>query len=130
MKRSIIACALAAALNEAAYAQEAPNLPNGTVINGHLVAGLGTGAIPTVGGASCGTPVLTAGSTDFAGQFQAKGTSTCAVTFGKAFAFQPFCVVVDETTASTYTYSKTGITMGTTVSNDLINWICVGQQGN
>jgi hypothetical protein len=105
-------------------------LQDGTLVFGHLaVSGQPP---PTVGGASCGTPVLTAGSSDMAGQFQAKGTSTCAVTFGKAFATGtvPFCVVVDETTASTYTVTRTGFTMGTTVSNDYINWTCWGTAAN
>lgn len=113
-----------------ACAQTPPILPNGTVVGGHLVGSLGTTSVPVLSGASCGTPVLTPGSTDFAGQFQAKGTTTCVVTFGTAFASQPFCVVSDETTAATYTYTKTAISMGTTVINDLINWICIGQIGN
>ena len=103
-------------------------LQNNTLVFGHLAAG--ASLPPTVAGASCGTPVLTAGSTDFVGQFQAKGTSTCALTFGTAYTAAPFCVVVDETTASTYTYTRTAITMGTTVSNDFVNYICVATTGN
>lgn len=124
----LILALVLSALASVAWAQTPPALPNGTVFNGHAVSA--GSAPPTVGGASCGTPVLTPNSTDLAGQFQAKGTTTCAVTFGTAFASQPFCVVSDETTAATYTYTKTAITMGTTVSNDLINWICIGQLGN
>jgi hypothetical protein len=112
-----------------------PSLPSGTSVNGHLV-GAGASA-PTVAGASCGTPILTLGSSDLAGQFQAKGASTCAVTFGNAFASQPFCIVQDGTTIAdsgfTFTTSgtkTTGFTMGTTVLNDFITWICIGQLGN
>lgn len=120
-----------------AKAQQPPSLPDGTVITGHIVATPGNAGAPTVAGASCGSPVLTAGSTDLAGEFQAKGTTTCAVTFGKAFASTPFCEVHNRTTPgdAAYTYATsgtttTGFTMGTTASNDFIVWHCFGQQGN
>jgi hypothetical protein len=75
-----------------------------------------------------------AGSTDFVGQFQAKGTTACTVTFGTA---KPFCLIQDQTTISDspYTFATsgtktTGFTMTATVSNDFITWICIGQAGN
>jgi hypothetical protein len=111
-------------------------IQNGTPVNGHLTASPYI-ASPTVAGASCGTPVLTPGAADFAGEFQAKGTTTCAVTFGAYFTSKPFCVVQDETTPadSGFTFvtsgSKyTGFLMGTTASNDFVSWHCIGQVGN
>jgi hypothetical protein len=81
--------------------------------------------------------VLTAGDTDFVGQFQAEGTTTRTVTFGTAFASKPFCLIQDQTTISDspYTFTTsgtktTGFTMTATVSNDFITWICIGQAGN
>ena len=137
MIRVVILIGALAGFPFTAFCQETLNIPGGSIVNGHLTAGLGTQAIPTVAGASCGTPVLTAGSTDFAGQFQAKGTSTCALTFGKSFTAQPFCIVQDGTTIadSGFTFNASGgktigFTMGTTVSNDFITWICIGQQNN
>lgn len=141
MKKIILAMLASLSLATTAFAQGAmptpPTLPDGTAVAGHLTASLGSGAVPVLSGASCGTPVLTAGSTDFAGTFQSKGIATCKVTFGKAFANTPFCVVQNATTPAdaVFTFSTsgtttTGFTMGTTVINDLVTWHCVGQQGN
>lgn len=108
-------------------------LQPGSVVQGYLTtqpSGNAGAPAPTVAGASCGVPVLTQGSTDFAGSFQAKGTSTCKLTFGTVKVTAPACTVVDATTASTYTVSTTGITMGTTVSNDFIYYTCVNYAGN
>lgn len=121
-----ISAAMAIGFAGFAYAQSPGfTLPNKSVVVGRL--GVNTNIDsppPTVAGASCGVPVLTPGSTDTAGEFQAKGTTTCKLTFGTAKTKKPFCVAVDATTASTYTYDNTGITMGTTVSNDLISYHC------
>lgn len=131
-KSALVFALISATALTAVVAQSAANnLQPGTMVIGWLSTSNGIGAnAPTVAGASCGTPVLTPGSTDFAGEFQAKGTSTCKLTFGKAKTVKPFCLVVDNTTASTYTYDTTGITMGTTVSNDLISYNCVNTSNN
>lgn len=123
--------ALGAVLISGLVAWAAFDLPSNSGIIGHLRAINDTGKIPTVGGGSCGSPVLTAGSTDFAGEFQAKGTSTCVLTFGTAYASKPFCNVNNSTTPAdnVYTYTAAAITMGTTVSNDLITYQCVGKSG-
>lgn len=133
--RIIAALLLSTSLAFAQSTSTPPSFPNGSVFNGHIVSA--GSAPPTVGGASCGAPVLSANATDLAGQFQAKGTSTCAVTFGTPFAAQPSCVVQDATTPadSGYTFTTsgtkiTGILMGPTATNDLISWICVGLFGN
>lgn len=136
MKRAISA-ALLCCVAQIALAQTPPTLPDGTTLGGHITAAPGQTGVPTVAGASCGTPVLTAGSSDTAGQFQAKGIATCALTFGKAFASQPFCIVQDQTTPadSIFSYSTsgtktTGFVVTATVLNDFVNWLCIGQQGN
>lgn len=119
-----------------AVAQSPPSLPDGTTFSGHAVAGGGQIPPPTLGGGACGSPVLTPGSTDMAGQFQAKGIA-CAIVFGKPFASQPFCIVQDITTPadSIYTFGTSGtqtigIVITTTVINDFVSWICFGRQGN
>lgn len=126
-KAAIAAAMLAVSFGSIAVLAQSPGftLPSGSIIAGRIgVSNSIAAPAPTVAGASCGTPVLTAGSTDTAGEFQAKGTSTCKLTFGTAKIKKPFCSAVDSTTASTFTYDNTGITMGTTVSNDLISYVC------
>ena len=101
-----------------------PALPAGASLGGHLIVG---GVIPV--GTTC---TIVAGSTDTAGSCAATATSGVAVTFGTPFVSTPFCVVKDRTTASgdlLTAFTNTGFTMGTTVSADKIQWICLAAPG-
>lgn len=114
-----------------AYAQQTQVLPDGTVLQGHLTVGQPTGTAAAPATTTC---TLVAGSTDAMGQCAATATSGVAVTFAKAWAKAPFCVVLDHTTASGNALATepntTTFVMGTTVSGDKISWWCVGQPGN
>jgi hypothetical protein len=115
-------------------------LGNGTTITGHLLRALGNTnagaalAPPTISGTNCTAVGVTADSTDFMGS-ATNGTATtgCKINFGTAFAVAPKCIVQDVTTAGdsgVFTVSTTQISLGTIVSGDVINWICIGTLGN
>jgi len=88
---------------------------------------MGTAA-PTV--TSCGSGTVTAHSTNTAGEVTATGATACTVTFGApAWAFQPFCTVTDETTASALrisAISTTAFTVANLTSGDKFMWTCFG----
>ena len=70
---------------------------------------------------------------DTAGNCTSSSTSG-TITFFKAFASAPSCIVVDSTSAATvpqltYTVSVTAITISTMTSAHVINWVCVAKLG-
>lgn len=79
------------------------------------------------------TPLLTAGSTDTAGQFSSTaGTTTLTLTFGTTYnSAVPSCVVQEQggTVAPTYTVSKTAITVTVLVAATNYDYICIGPSG-
>lgn len=79
---------------------------------------------------SCTGGTLVAGSTDFSGGVTGVTGTACTITFGRAYANAPNCLVnaSNATAASTFaTTSTTQLVMGfTTASSAKITWICVG----
>lgn len=129
MKKLLAGVAIGALLaSGVAYAAEI--FGDGAAFSGHVVTQNGAGN-PAPAVANC---TLVAGSTDAAGQCAATATSGVAVTFGKAFATTPSCIVFDRTTSTgnqlATPVSTTGFTLGTTAAADVVNWICFGKQGN
>lgn len=99
--------------------------------NNHLGS---TGTAPTVANNDCGTTAqgtIVAGSTDMRGQVTV-GTLTvtsCAVTFNKAFGVAPICITQDDTNIlgvkNTQTTTKLTITSTTSMSSDVVSWVCI-----
>lgn len=84
------------------------------------------GTIPAVTGT--GTPAITTGSTDTAGQVTGGTLATSIViTFATSKTNSPFCVVTPQTTvaAFAYTISNTAITITlTATTGESVNYIC------
>jgi|SRR5579872_75581 len=88
-------------------------------------------AIPTIGTCGTGSPTITAGSTDVAGEATIGTTATaCTISFKIAYAAAPFCVVTDKTNLShltSYTISTAAIVLTmTSNSGDVIEYVCSG----
>lgn len=100
-------------------------------VTGHVAS---TGTVPTVANNDCGTTVqgtVNSGSTDLKGQLVV-GTTTvtsCAMTFGLAYATAPTCVCMDATTSlivrCTTSTTKLTVAAASTMSGDTINYICI-----
>lgn len=104
---------------------------NGTlsqVNKGNVVAN--GSAIPVL--TSCGTsPSITAGSTDFAGNYTTgSAATTCTITFANAFTNAPDCLILNSAGAATliptYTVSASAITVSVDIASTLYRYICVG----
>jgi len=91
---------------------------------GHLIA---TGTVPTI---SSGT--LATESTDFAGRITSStnGAYSGTLTFANAFSIAPVCTANNETSVELLratSVSTTQVTFeGTTATNDLLVYICIG----
>lgn len=85
-----------------------------------------TGTIPTVTGT--GTPTITAGSTDSAGEITSGTTATSIViTFSSVKTNAPFCTVTPQTqlVSFAYTISTSAITITqTATSGEKIDYVC------
>jgi hypothetical protein len=86
-----------------------------------------TGVIPTVTGT--GTPAITTGSTDSAGEVTAGASATSVViTFAAAKTNAPFCTVTNQTPLASFAYaiSTTAITVAQTANTgNKIDYICL-----
>lgn len=99
--------------------------------NAHLGS---TGTAPSVANNDCGSTVqgaVVAGSTDLRGSVTV-GTLTvtsCAITFNVPFGRAPICLTQDDTNIlgvkSSQTTTKLTITSTTSMSSDVVAWICV-----
>lgn len=84
--------------------------------------------LPVVSNAGA-TPLLTAGSTDTAGQFSSTAaTTTATLTFGTAWNTAPVCVVQEQggAVAPTYTVTTVAIVVTVLVAATNYNYICMG----
>lgn len=101
--------------------------------NGHLTCRQATK--PTIS-CSAGSPTVTDGSCDFAGQFVAGALATsCTVTFNRAYSNIPFgCVANGQSVATAMRVTPTRTTMVFTSATALdmagatINWVCIGNE--
>lgn len=102
---------------------------SGAVVTKGNVSANGS-AIPVL--SSCGTsPSITAGSTDFAGNYTTgSAATTCTITFATAFAVAPTCIITNNTGAATliptYSTSTTAITVATDIASTAYNYVCIG----
>jgi len=81
---------------------------------------------------ACSTGAIAAGSSDFAGEVTATGSTGCVLTFGTPFVAAPSCAITDETLPSrayTVTVSATAITLASLTAADKVSWICVAKSG-
>lgn len=93
---------------------------------------VGNGTAPALTSCGTGSPAIT--GTDVAGIVTAGTAATgCVITFNKAYTSTPFCTVTWQGTpllTQSYTISASAITLTqTSTSGDLINYMCVGQNG-
>jgi hypothetical protein len=87
-------------------------------------------AAPAPSSCGGGSPAVTSGSTDAAGEVTEGTTATaCTITFANAFAAQPFCTVSPEqlSVAFTYSVSVSAISItNTSASGNKYSWVCHG----
>lgn len=103
-------------------------------VTGHVHS---NGTAPTVANNDCGSTAqgaITAKSTDVAG-FVTAGTlnvTSCAVTFNTTWTNAPVCVATDDTNILSIkpssTTTKLTLTSTTSMSGDVISWICLGNE--
>jgi hypothetical protein len=97
-------------------------------------------AVPVIGTCGTGSPAVTAGSSDTAGELTvaAGGTLTsCAITFGGTWSVAPYCVA-NVSTATAGNTRAIGVTSTTTTmtltpaaafaASDKVWWLCMGQK--
>lgn len=98
-------------------------------VSRHWAGGsIGTNNLPVVSNAGA-SPLLTAGSTDTAGQFSSTAaTTTATVTFGTAWTTPPSCIVQEQggAVAPTYTVTAAAIVVTVLVAATNYNYICMG----
>ncbi|MDE2102814.1 MAG: hypothetical protein KGL39_36555 [Patescibacteria group bacterium] len=131
IKKLFLAVGLAALLISPAIADQ--KIQDNLVVTGKVTVGrhlhTSLGQLPTASGT--GTPTMTTGSSDTAGQVTAGTSATSVVvTFATPYAAAPFCVVQTETggiTSFAYAVSTTAITVTqTATSGNKIDYVCVG----
>ncbi len=98
---------------------------SGTATGGHLTY-VGSGTAPT--NSACTGFSLTTGSSDLAGTVSFTSATSCAISFGTAFATAPFCQASGGTAATTVrvaaTTSVLTVTFGT--AQAAMSWNCYG----
>ena len=108
---------------------------NSVYFQNHINSFGNTTGFPTV--INCGTgPLITAGSTDNAGQIQPQGTAGCTVKFGSPFNAAPSCIVMPNGlfsgqttgTSTTVIAATTSFSITPTQSGVNYNYICMGNQ--
>ena len=91
---------------------------------------LNNGSAPSVSAVAGTAATVTAGSTDFVGQFVGQAAaSESYLIFSKAFAGSPFCVLSQSGgSASTiaYTTVTTGINLTSLIGTGVVNYFCSG----
>lgn len=93
---------------------------------------LSTGPVPVAANAGTGTAAsLNSGATDFAGTLTggAATNTTATITFGKAYAAAPSCVVVSQNSSVSpvaYNVVPTGINITSAIGASIINYVCSG----
>lgn len=108
------------------------SLKDAALVDGNLHLRVGNGTAPAL--TSCGTGSPTIAGTDVAGLIT-MGTAAagCTLTFNKAYANAPFCTVTwqgSPLALQSYAISATVITLTQTpTSGNLVNYMCVGQNG-
>lgn len=121
--RHLLGLALVAAL--LAFAQPVLAQSGGAAVGAPQLSF--TGTIPTITGT--GTPAITSGSTDTAGEVTG-GTLAVSivVTFATAKTNAPFCIVTPQTQVAAFAYgvSTTAITVTlTATTGEKIDYVCV-----
>lgn len=79
---------------------------------------------------SCGSGVLSPGSSDVAGTITLTGVTACTLNFGVAWASVPSCVLFDQTTNRATLVgiaTTTQIPISGATAADVISYLCVGR---
>lgn len=104
-------------------------LPNNSIMLGHLGARNPTGLVPVA--TLCGAQP-DAGSSDATGTITNVGTTTCTITFSVPFTVIPACIVEDYTSgarAMNVVPSISALTITGLTAADRLGWICLAKSG-
>lgn len=103
---------------------------NNVYFPGHILSTTRGGPAPTVTGSTCGTTAPSVTGTDFAGIITVgtSATTSCVLTFGRAYGTAPVCIVGPTSTilaALSWATSTTALTITqTSTASNTLSYIC------